>query len=128
MRKILISINPEHVENILNEVKKFEYRTKVAKSDIDSLIVYSTSPTKKVVAEVKIDAILKDTPETLWLLTHDKSGISKKYFDKYFKDRKVAYAYKLGEIKVFDHPKDLADFGVMHAPQSYVYIYNANMN
>ena len=122
MRKILISINPEHVENILNEVKKYEYRTKVAKSDIDSIIVYSTYPTKKVVAEVKIDQILKGTPEELWLMTFDKSGITKEFFDKYFKNRKVAYAYKLGEIKVFDQPLELSDFGISHAPQSYVYI------
>ncbi len=122
MRKILISINPEHVQNILTEIKKYEYRTRVAKSDIDSIIVYSTFPTKKVVAEVKIDEILRSTPEELWLLTYNQSGITKEYFDQYFKNRKVAYAYKLGEITVFDKPKELSDFGVTHAPQSYVYI------
>ena len=50
MRKILISINPEHVAKILSGEKKFEYRTKDAKRDVDSLIIYETTPVKRVVA------------------------------------------------------------------------------
>lgn len=122
MRRILISINPEHVENIIKGLKKYEYRTRVAKDDIESIIVYSTAPTKKVLAEVKITNILKAHPNILWEMTKDFSGITHDYYNKYFKDRKIAYAYELGEITIFDQPKELIDFGLMHAPQSYVYI------
>lgn len=121
-KKILISINPEHVQNIISEIKKYEYRTRVAKEDIEAIIVYSTHPTKKVVAEVKITQVLKMLPEDLWEVTCDQSGITKEYFDKYFKNRKLACAYKLGEVKVFEEPKELTDYGVNFAPQSYVYI------
>lgn len=48
MRKIIISINPEHVDNIIIETKKYEYRTKVAKKDINKLIIYETMPIKKL--------------------------------------------------------------------------------
>lgn len=41
--------------------------------------------------------------------TKEYSGITKNFFDEYFKDRKVAYAYKLGKIKVYDEPKALAE-------------------
>lgn len=41
--------------------------------------------------------------------TREYSGITKNFFDEYFKDRKVAYAYKLGKIKVYDEPKALAE-------------------
>lgn len=44
------------------------------------------------------------------------------FFDEYFKGRKIAYAYKLGKIKVYGIPKTLADFGLMAAPQSFAYI------
>ena len=120
--KILISINPEHVENIINLTKRYEYRTKVAKKDIDSLIVYSTFPEKKVVAEVEIIEVLSYDPNTLWELTSSESSISKKYFDQYFNGREIAHAYKLGKVKVFENPKTLLDFGVKFAPQSYIYL------
>ena len=33
-----------------------------------------------------------------------------------------SYAYKLGKVEVFESPKNLSDFGVAVAPQSFVYI------
>ena len=63
MRKILISINPEHVAKILSGEKKFEYRTKAAKRDVDSLIIYETTPVKRVVAEAKIIEVIELPPE-----------------------------------------------------------------
>ena len=50
MKKIIVSINPEHVKNIINGTKKFEYRTKAAKTDVNKIIIYETTPIKKVVA------------------------------------------------------------------------------
>ena len=48
-KKIIISINPEHVENIINGTKKYEYRTKAAKQDISSIIIYETKTKKKII-------------------------------------------------------------------------------
>lgn len=122
MGKILISINPEHVEKILDGSKRFEYRTKAAKKDIKSLIIYSTSPMKKVVAEAEIVEVIALSPEELWKETNAYSGIQKEFFDDYFKDRKIAYAYKLGRITPFNEPKALKDYGISYAPQSFIYV------
>ena len=121
MKKIIISINPEHVNNIINGTKKYEYRTKAAKKDVNKLIIYETTPIKKVVAEAEIVEVLALDPNALWEKTKEHSGITKKYFDEYFKNRKIAYAYKLGRIKVYDEPKALAEFGLKSAPQSFAY-------
>lgn len=121
MKKIIISINPEHVNNIINGTKKYEYRTKAAKKDVNKLIIYETTPIKKVVAEAEIVEVLALDPNTLWEKTKEHSGITKNFFDEYFKDRKVAYAYKLGKIKVYDEPKTLTEFGLRAAPQSFAY-------
>lgn len=120
--KILISINPEHVANIINGTKKYEYRKIAAKQDVSSIIIYETTPKKRIVAEAEIAEVLMLPPEELWAATKEASGITKKFFDAYFKDRQIAYAYKLGEIKVFDIPKTLLDYGIKAAPQSFVYI------
>lgn len=102
--------------------KKYEYRKIAAKKDISSIIIYETTPIKRVVAEAEIIDVLELRPEELWKQTKDASGISKEFFDDYFRDRELAYAYKLGKIKVYDVPKTLLDYGIKAAPQSFVYI------
>lgn len=120
--KIIISINPKHVENILNGIKKYEYRKIAAKKDISSIIIYETYPIKRIVAEVEVIDVLMLDPETLWKKTKKESGISKQFFDNYFCNKKIAYAYKLGKIKKYESPKTLSDYGIKVAPQSFVYI------
>ena len=122
MKKILISIKPEFVQSIINGTKKFEYRTKVAKQNINSLIIYSTYPEMKVVAEVEVVKVLKLSPKDLWKETKNKSGITEIFFNSYFMDRQVAYAYQLGEVNVYKKPKPLLEIGVKSAPQSFIYI------
>ncbi len=122
MRKILIAINPEHVAKILSGEKKYEYRTKAAKRDVDSLIIYETTPVKRVVAEAKIIEVIELPPENLWKETQNDSGISKEYFDEYFQGRTIAYAYRLGEVKEYETPRELSFYGIKSAPQSFVYL------
>lgn len=121
-RKILISINPEHVENIIKGTKKFEYRKIVAKQDISSIVIYETTPVKRIVAEAEIIDVLILSPDELWKQTKHASGISKEFFDEYFKGKKIAYAYKLGKVKVYETPKTLLDYGIKNAPQSFIYL------
>lgn len=121
-KRILISINPEHVANIINGTKKYEYRKIAAKQDVSSIVIYETTPIKRIVAEAKIIDVLVLTPSELWEQTKEHSGISKEFFDEYFKNRAVAYAYKLGKVKVYKKPKTLLEYGVKTAPQSFVYL------
>ena len=106
MCKILMSINPEYVDEILSGRKKYEYRKiKAKRNNIDKMIIYSTYPIMKVVAEVVIKNIIEETPDALWEMTKHKSGITKEFYNSYYKDRKTAIAYELGEIKKYDIPK-----------------------
>ncbi len=121
MNKIIVSINPRYVNNIINGSKRYEYRTRIASKDVNKLLIYETAPIKKVVAEADVIEVLSLDPNTLWEQTKDYSGISKKFFGEYFKNRSVAYAYKLGKVKVYDEPKSLIEFGLRTAPQSFAY-------
>ena len=51
---VLMSIKPKYVEKILSGEKKYEYRKTLLKKDVESILVYSTSPVKKVVCEIKL--------------------------------------------------------------------------
>jgi predicted transcriptional regulator len=119
---MLLSINPEHVENILNGTKQFEFRKIRCKSNVDKIIIYSTAPQKKVVAEAEIEEIIEDDINEVWRRTKDFAGISFAFFRAYYKDRKKAVAYKLCNVKVYAEPKKLSDYGIACPPQSFVYL------
>jgi len=118
----IMSIKPEYVEKILNGTKKYEYRKTKTKLKIDKIIIYSTNPVKKVVGEVVVKNILIDTPLNIWLKTKEKSGTSKEFFDKYFKNSEYAIAYELGKVTIYDNQKELSEFGIKNAPQSFMYL------
>lgn len=123
MCRILLSINPEHVEHIFDGTKQYEFRKTRCKEDIEGVVIYSTAPVMQVVAEADVETILEDSPNKIWKITRNKSGISKEFFFKYYSGRAKAVAYKLTNLKVFETPKELADYGVSTPPQSFVYVH-----
>ena len=122
MCKMLLSINPQHVENILSGKKQFEFRKVRCRRDVDTIVIYSTFPVMKVVAEVIVEAIIEGDIQTVWKETRKCAGITKSFFLEYYEGKEKAVAYKLGNITEFSEPKTLLDFGVSHPPQSFVYL------
>lgn len=122
MCSILLSINPSHVENIMNGIKIYEFRKKACKRHVDKIIIYSTTPVMKVVGEADVDEVLIDKPSEIWKITRKKSGIDKTFFYDYFEDRDQAVAYKLKNITKYSEPKELIELGIKNAPQSFQYI------
>ena len=122
MCAILLSIKPNHVENIMNGTKQYEFRRKECKRHVDKILIYSTNPIMKVVGEAEVEDVLIDNPEIIWKKTKKKSGIDKNYFDQYYENREKAVAYKLKNVKKYIEPKELKDIGVSTAPQSFQYI------
>ena len=122
MCAILLSINPNHVENILNGTKRYEFRKKACKKHVDKILIYSTTPIMKVVGEAEVEDVLVGNPEAIWKKTKAKSGIDKIFFDRYYENRNQAVAYKLKNVIKYGEPKELKDYGVNSAPQSFQYI------
>ena len=124
--RVLMSIKPKYVKSILDGTKKFEFRKKIFKrTDIDEIIIYSSSPEKKIVGVFKIGRILEDTPENLWDLCKDNSGISKEDFFKYFKNYFRGYAIEIKNLKIFS--KKINPYEMIQGfrpPQSYCYIHD----
>ncbi len=119
---MLLSINPEHVENILNGNKQFEFRKVRCRPEVDKIIIYATSPVMKVVGEADVIDVIVDFPEQVWEMTSEFAGISKQFYDKYYQNKEVAVAYRLGDVRKYKKPLTLADFGINFAPQSFVYV------
>jgi len=120
--KAILSIKPVFVEKIKTGEKKYEYRRKIFKRDVDSIIVYVSSPIKKVVGELIVEDILNDEIYALWENTRKNSGIDEEFFFKYFDKLDKGYAIKIKEFVIYDKPKKLEDFGLSYPPQAYAYL------
>lgn len=122
MCKILLSINPEYSSKILQGTKKYEYRRQIAKRAVDEILIYSTAPDMKIIGSVKVRSVIKGTPAELWKKTEKYSGICREKFFSYFEGKETAFAYKLGEVQSYNPPRNLTDYNIKTAPQSFVYL------
>jgi predicted transcriptional regulator len=123
--KAILSIKPEYVTRILDGSKTYEFRRRIFKrQDVDTIVIYCTSPQSAIVAEARIDSIIESTPENVWERTHKHGGISRDGFMRYFHDTDTAYAIKFRQVTRFERPRSLSEYApnVKAAPQSFVYI------
>lgn len=127
MCKVLMSINPQHVDNILSGEKKFEFRRTRCKRAVDAILIYSTAPVMQIVGEVEVKEIIEDSPQKVWKRTASAAGIDKAFFDEYYSGKKTAIAYALGKVIQYSEPQLLSDYGIKSAPQSFIYIENLKM-
>jgi predicted transcriptional regulator len=120
--RVLLSIHPEYAEAILAGTKKFEFRKRIFSDSVESILLYATSPVKKVLGEAKVANLVSGKPGKVWKKTEAHAGISREDFFAYFKNASEAHAYELTDVAQYEEPKALADFGVKRAPQSFVYV------
>ena len=121
--KVLLSIKPEFVEKIFAGTKKYEFRKSlVIRSDVKIVVIYASAPIKRVVGEFEIDDILSDDVNTIWERTKMHSGISREFYNTYFKNRKTANAIQIGHLIRYEETRPLSDYNINQAPQSFCYI------
>ena len=116
----ILSIKPKFVEEIVAGKKKFEYRKSVFKQPVEKVYVYASAPISKVIGEFQPVDVVVGTPGDVWKETNKFSGITKRFFDEYYKGRKTAYAIVIQNFVKYDCQVNLPKG--MHAPQSYCYV------
>lgn len=83
--RVLLSINPQYADKIFSGEKIYEYRRNIFKNtDVKIVLVYATSPIKKIIGEFYIE--------------------------------------KIGKMRKYHLFKELKDFGINQAPQSFQYV------
>ena len=122
MDTILLSIKPIYAQRIFKGEKLFEFRKRLCRKGISKIIFYVTAPVCKILGEAEIENILADTPSNLYEKTKHAAGIEKELFDFYFQNSSIGYAYQLKNILEYHTPKNLSDYHIKHAPQSFVYL------
>ncbi len=121
--KVLLSIKPEFAEKIFDGTKKFEFRKTIFKdTNVRKVVVYASAPVQKVIGEFAISDILNDDVDTIWKKTYRYSGISRDFYLSYFSNKEKAYAIKIGKITRYRQARDLSDYNLSFAPQSFAYL------
>lgn len=120
--RVVMSIKPKFVKKILNGTKIFELRKKIFKKEVERVIIYESSPTKKIVGEFIIDRVVSDTPNKIYQKYNKYLGIDEINYFEYFKNINIAYAIKIKKVIKYEKELTLADFNLERAPQSYQYI------
>lgn len=121
--KVLLSIKPEYAEKIFNGTKKYEFRRSVfKKTGVKIVVVYASSPVKKVIGEFEIETILNDELNKLWHQTKDFSGISSDFFFEYFRNKENGFAIKIKKAKKYKRPLSIKEDFNATPPQSFMYL------
>jgi predicted transcriptional regulator len=122
--RVLLSLKPKFAEAILAGEKTFEFRRALfRRQEIRTVVLYASSPTRKVVGEFTIDGVLSLGLDALWGATQKGGAIERGYFDQYFQGRITGHALKVKTARRYRSPLCLrADFGIHHPPQSFCYL------
>lgn len=119
---VILPIKPKYVKEIISGNKLYEYRKLVFRRNVNKIYVYSSYPEKRIVGYFRYNGYLEDSPDNIWLLTNNVSGISKHEYDEYYKHKNISYALKIANFIKFEKgidPKEV--ISNFRAPQSYMY-------
>ncbi len=121
--KVLLSVKPKYVEKIKRGEKKYEFRKVIFKKKVEEIVIYSSSPVKKIVGKFEIGSIVEDKPKKLWKKLKNSAGIDKKEFFKYFSEVEKGFAIEIKEKTFFDNPINPSEkYEDFTPPQSFYYL------
>jgi len=86
---VFLLIKPEYAFAILKGTKRYEFRKLRFRRGVEKVVVYATSPYKKIVGYFKVGRIHQGSPQMLWNQFNTHAGIDKKAFFSYFKSRSL---------------------------------------
>lgn len=124
LTSVLLSIRPEFADAILDGRKTYELRRRIfEKRDVHRVVIYSSSPVRRVVGEFAIEQVLELEPKRLWRATSGGAALSRRAFDEYFRGRDVGFALKVLRPRRFVRSHRLEAYcGLRQPPQSFCYL------
>ncbi len=116
-------IKPVYAEKIINGSKKFEFRRAPIRSDLTHIIIYSSSPVKKIIGVAEVEKVIVDAPSAIWEKTKNNAGISRNEFRKYFHGKKYAFTICVKRIISLQIPISPSEImNNFRIPQSFSYV------
>lgn len=118
-----MAIHPVYADAILNGAKHVEFRKRKLADDIKTVIIYATSPVRRVVGEFSIRETVVDDPETIWRRFGKVGVIDRDAYGAYYANSESAVAFVVDQAKRYEMPQSLNELKSAPAvPQSFSYI------
>lgn len=125
-RALLLSVRPKYIRSILDGTKTIELRrSRIHASEGALVILYSTSPTRSVVATATLDRIIESDPKDLWPVVDGYAGVTRGEYDEYFRGASRAFGLRLKNVKRLSSPLTLVqmrDLTGLEPAQSFRYV------
>jgi predicted transcriptional regulator len=126
-RALLVSLRPRFATLLLSGEKTVELRRRPPDVHRGSLVLmYESSPTRRLVGRGRVQAIDVGTPAEIWREHGVATGVTREEFDAYYEGTARAVAIIMADTRPFARPASLdelrrrwADF---RPPQSFRYL------
>jgi len=127
MADILIAIKPKYANLILNRKKKVEVRRRGSSIQPgDRLVIYSSSPEKKVVGTCEVRDVIVETPVELFRRLGSGTCLTKGEFETYLEGTSRGVGIGVKRVRRFAKPIGLStlrqELGGFSVPQSYRFL------
>ena len=118
-----MAIHPEYAEAILQGRKHVEFRKRPLADDVRTVVMYATSPVKRVVGEFNVQRNLYMTPGELWAAAGAVGAIDADAYSSYFARAEMAVGLVVDTPKRYPREVPLAALTPAPAvPQSFCYL------
>lgn len=126
-RALLVSLRPRFASLILSGEKSVELRRTIPDVECGALVLmYESSPARRLVGIGRIGAIDIDEPQRIWNVHADATGLTRAEFDVYFAGTNRAVAITLHDAQPLARPLSLEELRRRWAdfwpPQSFRYL------
>jgi len=120
---VLLSVLPKYADAIMSGTKTVEFRKCAINGGTGNMVVYSSSPRKKVVGYLEIGKVDLAKPSTLWKRYWRSGGIDEVAFFKYYEGCATGACHVIYKVWRLDKPVAITKVGSrLRAPQSFLYL------
>jgi predicted transcriptional regulator len=123
-RAVLLSVKPRFADQIVDGTKRVEFRRVWANEHVPWIAIYSSSPTKMLVAIAEVESVVAASASTLWAVNCSRGGgLTRGELRSYFSGKTKGYAVMLGRVLRPNAPIEPAKIVQgFRAPQSFRYL------
>lgn len=118
----LLPIQPRYADAIIRGEKRVEFRRRGFARDVEYVVIYASSPVKRVLGFFRVSGTTEACPSELWDMYHLVGAIEEEAYQRYYQGTERGYAIQIDRVCVLNTPVPLSAIeDELRAPQSYRY-------
>lgn len=122
-RVALMAIQPRFAQAILSGEKRVEFRKRRLATDIDTVLIYESAPSQRIVGSFTIARTDVASPSALWREFAAVGGIPRREFMDYYTGHAQGVGLVVGAVDRYQRPVALRELAASPAvPQSFTYL------